>query len=145
MFICPWVNCQVSNYCDPELVDALEDYQLKDGMFIKSFSVSLPSFSKTNIHPTDTINMQLADKSTYWIVLASSNKKAGLAKLLMYDSNNNLMATIENSSALTYDAKEIKTSEPTEYYFIVSFDKGNEGCAGIAIYNIPGYKIKGKY
>jgi hypothetical protein len=143
-FIFNPVYSQICKTCDLELIDQLEDFSLKDGMFIKSFSVSLPRYSKTNRHPVDSISIDLAGKSTYWIVLVSSTKKTGLAKLLMYDVNNTLMVTLENKYKLTLDASQIKTDKPATYYFKVSFEKGYEGCAGFAIYYIPGYKIKNK-
>jgi len=143
-FISNQADCQVLKICDSELIDELEDFNLNDGIFIKSFSVSLPGSSKTIRHPTDSINIDLAGKSKYWIVLVSSRKKMGKAKLLMYDSNNSLIATIENKFAMTLDASEIKTDKPANYYFKVSFDRGFEGCAGFAIYYIPGVKIKKK-
>lgn len=143
-FIYYQADCQVRNVCDSELIDELEDFNLKDGIFIKSFSVSLRGSTKTNRHPTDSISINLAGKSKYWIVLVSSHKKMGKAKLLMYDSKNTLIATIENKFAMTLDASEIKTDKPANYYFKVSFDRGFEGCAGFAIYYIPGGKIKKK-
>ena len=138
------VESQVRNICDAELIDQLEDFDLKDAIFTKSFSVCLPGYSKENRHPSDSISIDLAGKSSYWIVLVSSNKKSGLAKLLMYDANNKLIATLENKYKLTLDASQIKTDQPANYYFKVSFDKGYEGCAGFAIYYVPGYKVKKK-
>jgi len=138
------VNCQVHNFCDDELIDQLEDFELKDGIFIKSFSISLPRYSKDNKHPTDSISFELAGKSTYWIVLVSSSKKMGLAKLMMYENNDSLKLTLQNKYKLTLDATQIKTINPTTYYFKVNFESGYEGCAGFAIYYIPGYKIKKK-
>jgi hypothetical protein len=138
------VNCQVRTFCDDELIDQLEDFELKDGIFIKSFSVSLPRYSKENRHPTDSISIELAGKSKYWIVLVSSSKKMGLAKLMMHDMNDSLKLTLQNKYKLTLDASQMRTDKPATYYFKVSFESGNEGCAGFAIYYLPGYKIKKK-
>jgi hypothetical protein len=137
-------NCQVIKYCDPDLIDELEDFQLKDGMFIKSFSISLPRYSNIKHFPSDSLSIKLAGKSTYWIVLVSSHKKMGKAKMSMYDSTNTLVLALVNVNAEVISAAQIKTEEPMFYYFKVSFEKGYEGCAGIAIYYMPGYKIKNK-
>jgi hypothetical protein len=51
---------------------------------------------------------------------------------------------LQNKYKLTLDASQIKTDKPTTYYFKVSFENGYEGCAGFAIYYLPGYKIKKK-
>ena len=132
------VYSQICKVCDAEIIDGLEDFDLKNGIFIKSFSVSLPRYSKTDRHPVDSLSIDLAGKSTYWVVLVSSHKKMGLAKLLMYDNNNTLLVTLENKYTLTLDASQIKTDKPSSYHFKVSFDKGYEGCAGIVIYyNTP--------
>jgi hypothetical protein len=137
-------NCQLIKYCDPDLIDELEDFQLKDGMFIKSFSISMPRYPSIKHFPSDSFGIHLAGKSTYWIVLVSSHKKMGKAKMSMYDSTKTLVLVLVNVNAEVISAAQIKTEEQMFYYFKVCFEKGYEGCAGLAIYYMPGYKIKNK-
>jgi hypothetical protein len=121
-------------FCDPALLDSVNNSSLKDATWLKDFPVHLEKAKETGIIPEAKYTMVLSKKSVYRFVIGSSSKFKGKMKLSFEDASNNLLFSkiLDNDDKLYTIDSEIKVTCP--YHITISSINGEEGCAAFAIF-----------